>query len=124
MPTLKFSALFAVAITTGLLPAAPPVAKVTTAPGVSINGNEIPQKTAPSWPVAAGDQVATDNNPAILMIASDRALMEPKTMVRMLERSDVVKLELDAGQVCLRTRRGSTLLVFAAGEELTVPHPF
>jgi hypothetical protein len=106
------------------LSGAGPLAKVTTAAGVQINGKEVPQKTAPSWPVEANDAVATANDPAILLIAGDRALMEPKTSVRMLERGGAARLEVDGGEVCLRTRSGSTLQVFAAGDELAVHHPF
>ena len=78
MLTSRYLTVFAITLATGCLTlAAPPLAKITTSPGVLINGKEIPQKTAPAWPLTSNDQLTTGTDPAILMVANDRILIEP-----------------------------------------------
>lgn len=101
-----------------------PIAKVTAAPGLWINGKELPKKAAPTWPLVPRDTVVTHQDSAILMLLDDRGLMLPETSLQILENGDAVSFELQSGEVCLRTRKNSSLQVFAAGAEVALHHPF
>jgi hypothetical protein len=51
--------------------AADPVATVTTGGFLKVNGNVIPTKGAPTWPLFAGDEVITEPDAAVVTIPED-----------------------------------------------------
>jgi len=118
--------LFAVlGLACSLACATQPLGKITTTEGVLINGEGVPQKTAPTWPVAANDEVATTTNPAVLMLLkNDRAYMDAKTSLQMEDTGGIPSLHLALGRICLKVAKESVLQIFALGEQLSIAHPF
>ena len=80
--------------------AAPPVARITAVNGLLINGKQVPDKTAPTWPVLGNDTLATTANTAVLVLPKgDRALLDTETSVRVLDHDGTVTLVLTGGEL-------------------------
>lgn len=117
--------LFVALITLSAAHAAPPVAKVTTAAGLRLNGKDMPDKTAPTWPVSISDKVTTSSHPALMMLPrGDRAELDAETSVVLTDRGGSLTLELISGKLCLNITHHSTIQAYAAGAPLTLPKPF
>lgn len=118
--------LFAVlAITCSFARATEPLGKVTATKGVLINGEGVPEKTAPTWPVSANDDVATTTNPAVLMLLkNDRAYMDSQTSLKVEDFDGVPSLHLALGKICVKVAKESALQIFASGEQLSIARPF
>lgn len=104
---------------------AAPIAKITAVQGLLINGKQLPDKTAPTWPVVGHDAIVTTNNPAVLVLPKgDRALLEPESSIRVLERDGVVTLELMGGEMCLLIHGKSDLQLLPADAASSITYPF
>lgn len=118
--------LFAVlGITCSFAGATQPMGRVTATEGVRINGEGVPEKTAPTWPVLANDAVATTTRPAVLMLLkNDRAYMDSQTSLKVEDFDGVPSLHLALGKICVKVGKESALQIFASGEQLSIAHPF
>ncbi len=101
-------------------PAAEPVANLTAAAAVTLNGIELPLAAVPSWPIVAGDEIVTSSSVALLRFFDD-------THVDILPRSRVTvekvagELRLRLGEGAIDYRRGPDARVIIDSEGALVP---
>lgn len=105
-------------ITLGLLAgtaifAANPVGSVSSTGPVEISGTNLSAATVSSWPLVAGDVVATGNAPAVVFIAGKgRVTLDANSRVRVEKVGEQLSVKLMGGGLSYDLAAGSDLLFF------------
>jgi hypothetical protein len=98
--------------------AAQPVATVTSSAAFELQGHEVNVKGIPSWPVAAGDVVATHSSPAtiqlregtrITLLSDSRARIDSTT-------EDGLKIDLLAGRLQVGSNLPRQVSIYVDGK--------
>ncbi len=97
-------------LTVALALAAGPIASVGTSDTLSLNGVSIAPAGVPSWPLVAGDTLATSGAPAVI-------LFQDKTRLT-LEKNSRVKLDREGGHLLVRLLEGALAYRLTPGSQL------
>jgi hypothetical protein len=97
------SVLFALVLA-GLAAAKTPIATVTAAKSVTINGTDVATQGVPALPVVSGDVISTGNDLAIVKLADGSTFM--------LDRNSSVKIQ-QCGATSVEVLQGTTTYRFA-----------
>jgi hypothetical protein len=82
-----------------LLAANKPIATVTAAQSISVNGVDISTRGVPTWPLVSGDQVKTGSQQAMItLIDGSHFLMGPNSALK-IANCAIVEIELREGTV-------------------------
>lgn len=89
-----------------------PLATITSGSSFELSGVNVPVASVPSWPLVAGDEVATTTQPAVLLF-QDRSRVT-------LDKNSRAKLEQDGKQTRLRLLRGALKYSLAPASALRI----
>ena len=95
--------------------AAQPVATLTTGGYVKVNGNVIPTTAAPTWPLAASDEVATAGDLAVLTFPDGVIITLAKSTRVTLRVCDRCVIQLFEGAATYKMPVSSKLQICALG---------
>jgi hypothetical protein len=109
---MKLTLLALVGASSWVLSAAAPVGVITSAAPFRLSGTVVPVAGAPSWPLAASDEVETGDAGAVLVLADgSRAVLAKHTRV---------SLERQPKGVRVRLRKGSMSFVLAPSASTSI----
>lgn len=99
---------------------APPLATVTHSPGLALNGNSLAATGVSSWPLVAGDSLATTTTAAMVVFPDQsRLALEKNSRVKLEQDGDKVVVRLLEGALAYRLGPGSRVQLSALGRSLT-----
>jgi hypothetical protein len=99
----------------GLVLAADPVARVTSAGPIELSGNPVPASAVASLPLVTGDEITTSNS-AALVVFRDRSRLAVAPNSR-------VKVEGMAAGIRLRVSKGGAELYASKGSPIRLVNP-
>jgi FecR-like protein len=101
--------------------AASPVGTISSSSPFLLRGASVPVAGVPSWPVAAGDEFATDVGPATLNLRDgSRVTLGKNSRAKLEAEGDGVALRLLSGAMLVVTSPKSTLRVFRMDKVVSV----
>ncbi len=104
----------------GLAPAKVPIATVTAAKSVSVNGVTVATQGVPALPLASGDVIATGNEPAIVKLEDGSIFMLGKISSMKITQCGPMEIEISQGAAIYRFAKASGARFCALGHPVTV----
>lgn len=94
----------------GLVWAAEPVARVTSAGPIELSGNQVPATAVASLPVVTGDEITTSNSAALVVFRDrSRLTVAPNSRVKVEGGALGILLRIAEGGAELYASRGSSI---------------
>jgi ferric-dicitrate binding protein FerR (iron transport regulator) len=98
----------------GAMVAADQLGTVTAKNPVSLNGDILPASAARGLPLAAGDEVETTDQPAVILLKDgSRVVVNERSAVKVVKSGGVMQVGLRSGAIRFSTTANSTLRVCA-----------
>jgi len=114
--------LVCIVLTGSLALAAAPVGAVSSSSAFDLRGSEVKVDGVPSWPVLAGDVIATKVAPAtILFKDGSRVILESNSKARVESTGDGLSVRLLDGDMDVLTAPGSTLRFWSRNTPVQAP---
>jgi len=99
--------------------AAGPVGTVSSKEAFRLRGKTVPVEGVPSWPIMAGDELATDQGPATLQFKDgSRVVIGKSSKVKLAEAEGSLILKLIDGSMKYTMASTSTIRLEVAGKPL------
>jgi hypothetical protein len=118
--TLKMSRGFLfILIMAGLASAKTPIATVTAAKSVTVNGIAVPTQGVPGLPVVSGDVITTGDEPAIVKLADGSTFMLDKNSSVKVQQCGATSVEVLQGTTTYRFAPASKAQLCALGHPAT-----
>jgi hypothetical protein len=109
----------AMAMLLGSVYAAPPVATASSAEPFQLRGARVPTAGVPSWPLMAGDEIATENAAATITFRDgSRVTLARNSRAKLEQQGDNTLLRLLDGSMRYLVSRGSGLRLASQGRLL------
>lgn len=100
-------------VATAALFAAAPVGSVSSMGPVEVGGTTLTASTVSSWPLVAGDVIATGNTPAVVFLSGKgRVTLDANTRVRLEKQGDRLSVRVLGGGLSYDLLPASGLLFF------------
>lgn len=101
--------------------AAAPLATVTNSEGLALNGTKLAVTGVSSWPLVAGDSLATSTSTAVISFPDDKSrfAVEKNSRVKLEREGDKILVRLLEGALAYRLISGSRVQLVALGRPVT-----
>jgi len=112
--------MFLLLLSVVLVLGAPPLATVSNSPGLALNGTKLAATGVSSWPLVAGDSLATTASTAMIMFPDQtRVALEKNSRLKLEREGDRILVRLLEGALAYKLTSGSHVQVSALGRMVT-----
>jgi hypothetical protein len=103
-------------IVVGIASAAQPIATVTSSSSFQLRGHAVNVDGVPSWPLAAGDDIAAGREPATIQLRDgSRVILQQGSHLRIDARETTVEFHLLSGSLRMGSVVSPKVMVFVQG---------